>query len=55
MARDFPISLLLTIALFVVGMGFKSKTSNINRLEGAVLLGAYFIYLAYLLITVVAA
>ena len=55
MARDFPIMVLLTIALFVVGMGFKSKTGSINRLEGAVLLGAYFIYLAYLLITVVAA
>jgi cation:H+ antiporter len=54
MTRDFPVMLLLTIALFVVGMGFKSNTGSINRLEGAVLLGAYFIYLAYLLITVVA-
>ena len=53
LTRDFPVILILTISLFVVGMGFKGKPGNINRLEGSVLVGAYFAYLAYLLMTLV--
>jgi cation:H+ antiporter len=53
LTRDFPVILILTISLFVVGMGFKGKPGNINRLEGSVLVGAYFAYLTYLLMTLV--
>jgi cation:H+ antiporter len=53
MLRDFPVMLLLTVSLFVVGMGFKGRPGSINRLEGGLLLGAYCAYLAYLLLTAV--
>jgi cation:H+ antiporter len=53
LTRDFPVILILTIALFVVGMGFKGKPGSINRIEGSVLVGAYFAYMAYLLMTLV--
>lgn len=51
MTRDFPVMLVLTLSLFVVGMGFKGKPGSINRLEGAVLVLAYVGYMAYLLLT----
>ncbi|MFB0915184.1 MAG: calcium/sodium antiporter [Burkholderiaceae bacterium] len=53
LTRDFPVILVLTISLFVVGMGFKGKLGSINRIEGSVLVGAYFAYMAYLLMTLV--
>ena len=53
LTRDFPVILVLTISLFGVGMGFKGKPGSINRIEGSVLVGAYFAYLAYLLMTLV--
>jgi cation:H+ antiporter len=53
MLRDFPVMLLLTLSLFVVGMGFKGRSGSINRLEGGLLLAAYCAYLAYLLLTTV--
>lgn len=51
--RDFPVMLLLTLSLFVVGMGFKGKPGSINRAEGAVLVLAYVGYMAYLLLTAI--
>lgn len=51
--RDFPVMLLLTLSLFVVGMGFKGKPGSINRPEGAVLVLAYVGYMAYLLLTAI--
>ena len=53
MTRDFPVMLLLTLSLFVVGMGFKGKPGSINRPEGAVLVLAYVGYMAYLLLTAI--
>lgn len=53
LTRDFPVMLLLTLSLFVVGMGFKGKPGRINRPEGAVLVLAYVGYMAYLLLTAI--
>ncbi len=43
LSRDFPVMLVLTLLLFVVGYDRK-KTGSINRIEGSILL---FIYCAY--------
>lgn len=48
--RDLPILLALTVALFLVGFGFK-KPGVIQRWEGALLLGCFCAYTAWLIIT----
>jgi len=47
--RDIPVMALLTLSLFVMGMGIRGKPGSINRSEGAVLLFAYFAYTVYLI------
>ena len=41
--RDLPIVLLLTISLFIMAYGFRSR-GRINRFEGSLLLGAFIAY-----------
>lgn len=48
--RDFPVMTALTVALFVLGYGFRGP-GRINRLEGAALLAAFVGYTVYLLTT----
>lgn len=50
LVRDLPVMAGLTLALFVLGYGFRGP-GRINRLEGAALLAAFVVYTAYLLIT----
>lgn len=50
LVRDLPVMAGLTLALFVLGYGFRGP-GRINRLEGAALLAAFVGYTAYLLIT----
>jgi cation:H+ antiporter len=49
--RDMLIMALLTLALFILGFGFRGP-GRINRFEGAVLLACYVGYTAYLISTV---
>ena len=46
-SRDFPVMIGLTIALFATAYGFRGP-GKINRIEGALLLGAWFGYQGYL-------
>ncbi|SFN55528.1 calcium/sodium antiporter [Marinobacter pelagius] len=48
--RDLPVMAGLTLALFVLGYGFRGP-GRINRLEGAALLAVFVGYTTYLLIT----
>ncbi len=41
--RDMPITLVLTIVLFIMAYGFRGE-GRINRLEGSILLGAFIAY-----------
>ncbi|MBD3641672.1 MAG: calcium/sodium antiporter [Marinobacter sp.] len=50
LVRDLPVMAGLTLALFVLGYGFRGP-GRINRLEGGVLLAVFVGYTAYLLIT----
>ncbi|GAA0843722.1 calcium/sodium antiporter [Marinobacter szutsaonensis] len=50
LVRDLPVMAGLTLALFVLGYGFRGP-GRINRLEGAALLTVFVGYTAYLLIT----
>lgn len=45
--RDFPVVVALTIGLFLIAYGFKGP-GRINRLEGGLLLTAFFAYMAWL-------
>ncbi|WLQ16047.1 calcium/sodium antiporter [Hahella aquimaris] len=53
--RDWALMAALTLALFVMGYGFKGKQGRINRVEGGILLAVYIAYTSYLGYTVVAA
>ncbi|ABC30436.1 Ca2+/Na+ antiporter [Hahella chejuensis KCTC 2396] len=53
--RDWSLMAGLTLALFVMGFGFKGKQGRINRVEGGILLAVYIAYTSYLGYTVVAA
>ncbi|MBU6951209.1 MULTISPECIES: calcium/sodium antiporter [unclassified Hahella] len=53
--RDWTLMAGLTLALFVMGFGFKGKQGRINRVEGGILLAVYLAYTSYLGYTVVAA
>lgn len=47
--RDLPVMMALTLALFVIGYGFRGPgRGRINRWEGAALLAAFIAYTAYL-------
>jgi cation:H+ antiporter len=49
--RDIVIMTIFTLAMFLFGFGFSpGKPKQINRLEGAMLLLAYFSYLGYLVV-----
>jgi cation:H+ antiporter len=50
--RDFPVMVLLTISLFVVGFGFKGN-GRINRLEGGLLLLSFIGYTGWLVVSTV--
>ncbi|MDH5544788.1 MAG: calcium/sodium antiporter [Gammaproteobacteria bacterium] len=51
--RDYPVMLLLTIALFLMARGFHGEFGKVTRVEGGVLVVAYFGYLATLYVTTV--
>ena len=48
-SRDAMLMLLLTLALFVLGYGYKKRQGSINRLAGVALLACYVAYTLYLL------
>ncbi len=48
--RDFPVTFILTIALFVIAYGFR-QPGRITRVEGGLLLGAFFAYQTLLYFT----
>jgi len=50
--RDLPIVLILTVTLFIMAYGFRAA-GRINRLEGGILLTAFFAYQALLYFTVI--
>jgi len=50
LTRDIAVMAALTLSLFVLGYGFRSQ-GRINRVEGLLLLSAFFGYTAYLLVT----
>ncbi|CAH0992427.1 Inner membrane protein YrbG [Sinobacterium norvegicum] len=49
LTRDYPVMIVLTVALLVFAIGFKrGKPGGINRFEGFLLLAAYTAYMVYL-------
>jgi cation:H+ antiporter len=48
LSRDWPLAFALTVALLVLGIGYK-KQGRINRIEGASLLTVFFAYTGYLI------
>ncbi|WP_166425636.1 calcium/sodium antiporter [Paraglaciecola sp. 20A4] len=48
LSRDWTLTFALTVALLVLGIGYK-KQGRINRLEGALLLTVFFAYTGYLI------
>ncbi len=48
--RDFPVTFILTIALFVIAYGFR-QPGRLTRVEGGLLLGAFFAYQTLLYFT----
>ena len=50
LTRDIPVMAALTVALFILGYGFRGP-GRINRLEGALLLAAFAGYTGYLVFT----
>ncbi len=51
MARDYPVMIALTVALFLFAWSPTQKKRHINRIEGGALLTAYVSYIGYLLYT----
>ena len=49
--RDFPIMLGLTLSLYFFGFGRRGQNGQISRLDGLILLLAYGIYTAYLIVS----
>ncbi|MBK5941525.1 calcium/sodium antiporter [Halochromatium roseum] len=54
MLRDWPMMMAGTIALFVMGYGFRGQ-GRINRLEGSILLATFIAYSVYLVLSAVPA
>jgi len=50
LTRDFPVMIVLTIALAAMAYGFRGQ-GQINRLEGGVLLASYITYLSVIYVT----
>ena len=48
-SRDVMVMLFLTLALFVLGYGYKKSQGSIGRLAGGALVAGYFAYTLYLL------
>jgi len=53
LSRDIPMMVVLTISLFVFGYGWRRGQGRINRVEGGILLAAYFGYTVYLITSLV--
>ncbi|MCF8005096.1 MAG: calcium/sodium antiporter [Chromatiaceae bacterium] len=51
MSRDWPMMMAGTVALFVMGYGFRGRQGRINRLEGGILLLTFIAYSAYLVLS----
>lgn len=51
LARDYSVLIVLTVLLFIFGIGMKGTSGRINRLEGAAFLVIYAGYTAWLLIS----
>jgi cation:H+ antiporter len=51
LSRDFIMMLGLTIALFIMAYGFNNTQGHVNRIEGGLLLIAFFAYMGVLIIT----
>jgi cation:H+ antiporter len=54
LSRDFPVMIVITIALFAMSYGF-GRQGRISRLEGGILLGAYLFYMGWIYASSVAA
>ena len=52
LSRDYPLMLLLTMALFVMAYGIRGE-GRINRIEACILLGVYIGYIYYILYSTV--
>lgn len=52
LSRDVFVMSLLTVSLFILGIGFRGRQGSINRYEGALLLLAYLGYNVWLFISV---
>jgi cation:H+ antiporter len=48
LSRDVLVMAVLTLSLFVLGYGMRSRAGRINRIEGALLVAVYVGYTAYL-------
>ena len=48
LTRDLPLVALLSLSLFVIGMGWRGRTGRVNRWEGGLLLAVYVGYMATL-------
>jgi cation:H+ antiporter len=51
-SRDILVMASLTVSLFFIGYGFRTRPGRINRFEGAVLLIGYIAYITYLVTSV---
>lgn len=47
--RDFPVMIVLTLSIFIIGYGFRKRPGRINRIEGSLLLLSYILYSAFLI------
>ncbi len=52
LSRDIPLMAGLTLALFVIGYGFRGRPGRINRIEGAFLVITFCAYTAYLVASI---
>jgi len=48
LSRDYPVMIVLTVAMFLMAYGFRGNKGRINRFEASVLLIAYFAYMTML-------
>jgi len=53
LTRDLPVMAALTVSLFVFGYGWKRGHGRINRIEGTLLVAAYFGYNVYLITSLI--
>ena len=48
LSRDLPVMAGLTLLLFVVGVGWRGRPGRINRVEGAILIALYLLYMGWI-------